>query len=169
LGSRWLEQSFQGERAKAVSNHIFEQLVDSIEDLPSETMAGNYIMSNFRSEFAMTILTASAIVGGILIGWSFVARGGISFPFAGLALVRSDGRKAARWQCAIRAIVIWVPPLVLLSLCICVRAWSPQLLLLHNSLWFSAVLWLVGYAVIGILYPGRGPQDRLSGVWVVPR
>ncbi len=123
----------------------------------------------FRKELLGSFIFTAGIVGGMLVGWSLLTRGGLSFALAGLVLVRSDGRRAARWQCAVRAMMIWAPPLILMCLCVVVKAWSPEWVFLHNALWFAALLWLVGYAVIGVLKPGRGPQDRLSGVWVVPR
>ena len=33
--------------------------------------------------------------------WAFLWRGGLSYRWTGLSLVRADGRKAARWQCAL--------------------------------------------------------------------
>jgi hypothetical protein len=169
LGARFVEQTFSGEQIEAESKRIFDILIENIEDRPSEPFSGMTVQSEFRSRWAVFVGILAAITGGGLVFWAIATRGGISLPFAGLALVRADGRKAARWQCGVRAIVIWGPPLALLCLSAATKAWLPHLLFLHNSLWFAAVLWLVGYGVIGIINPGRGPQDRLSGVWVVPR
>jgi hypothetical protein len=43
------------------------------------------------------------------IAWAFAFRGGYLFWRGGVHLRRADGRKAARWQCALRAMVIWGP------------------------------------------------------------
>src|SRR5262249_36298102 len=39
--------------------------------------------------------------------WAFAFRGGIVWYRGGLALVRRDGRPAARWQCALRILLVW--------------------------------------------------------------
>lgn len=169
LGARMSDRTFSDQGAIRVSSKVFNIIANNIEDQPAEAISGLDIQENFRTAFALVLFTAAGAIGLTLVVWSYLTRGGLSLAFAGLALVRADGRRAARWQCAIRAMVIWLPPLVLLCLCLAVKTWSPQWLVLHNVLWFSAVFWLVGYGVIGILYPGRGPQDRVAGVWVVPR
>jgi eukaryotic-like serine/threonine-protein kinase len=55
--------------------------------------------------------------------WAFVARGGFSYRIAGLALVRRDGRPAARWQCARRALLVWLPVTALLIASVWLDAW----------------------------------------------
>src|SRR5947207_11609748 len=48
--------------------------------------------------------------------WAFLARGGLTFRLAGIALLRSNGRKALRVQCAWRALLVWLPVTALLVL-----------------------------------------------------
>jgi uncharacterized RDD family membrane protein YckC len=104
-----------------------------------------------------------------VIVWSILLRDGLALWFAGLVLVRADGRKAARWQSTLRAAVVWLPPLILLCLCVAVKTWWPERIMLHNSLWLGAVMLLMSYGVNGVLRPGRGWHDRIAGVYVVPR
>ncbi len=153
---------------RMAADHIDRLATTKPEDLPSPIHRTNWARA-FRNDLMEAFVFLSFVVAIMLVAWSLLTRGGMSFALAGLALVRTDGRRAARWQCALRAMLIWVPPLLFMCLCVAVKNWSPQWVFVHNALWFAALLWLVSYAVIGILRPGRGPQDRLSGVWVVPR
>jgi len=56
-----------------------------------------------------------------------------------------------------------------LCLCVAVKTWWPHRVLLHNSLWLAAVMLLMSYGINGVLRPGRGWHDRITGVYVVPR
>jgi uncharacterized RDD family membrane protein YckC len=111
--------------------------------------------------------------------WAFLARGGISYRLAGIALVRDDGRPASRLQCAWRALLVWAPPtaLLLLSLWLEERYWtlwqpdaSPSWLLsLASAVWYKALLLLACYVLLALWRPARTLHDRLSGVYLVPR
>src|SRR5262249_14283244 len=46
--------------------------------------------------------------------WAFLTRGGLSRRITGLQLVQADGRRAAHWRCAARALLVWVPLALLL-------------------------------------------------------
>src|SRR5262249_43688665 len=112
------------------------------------------------------------------VAWAFLTRGGLTFPLSGLALVRADGRPAARWQCAWRALLVWAPVLALLSLAYCLGLQFP------DSLEQDALSW-GGRAIVGVvlpagglllvaplpaaLWPGRSAHARLAGTYVVPR
>jgi hypothetical protein len=100
--------------------------------------------------------------------WSFAFRGGFAFWRVGLHLCRADGRKAARWQCAGRVLLVWVPVVGLLSLTIVVALVAPQFPWLCFLLWFIAVLLLPLWVVLALLNPARGPHDRLMGTYLVP-
>jgi eukaryotic-like serine/threonine-protein kinase len=111
--------------------------------------------------------------------WAFLWRGGLSLRWLGLALARSDGRKAARWQCAWRGLVVWTPitALWIASLWLDIWSWSAWRAGQANTLlqWLSSGCWWAGvallpvYAVLAIIYPRRSLHDWLSGTYVVPR
>jgi eukaryotic-like serine/threonine-protein kinase len=100
--------------------------------------------------------------------WAFVARGGLSLPLAGIALVRNDGRKASRLACGWRAFLIWAAPTLLLASSRYVRESFPEAPGLSLGLWFGALLLLLGYLALALLFRNRGPQDRLAGTLLVP-
>jgi hypothetical protein len=111
--------------------------------------------------------------------WAFAARGGISYLIAGLALVRRDGRPAARWQCAWRALVVWLPVTALFIMSLWLNAWywmawqpdDPRwwMLVLSRLGWWGGFGLLATFIVLALRSPGRAPNDRVAGTFVVPR
>jgi hypothetical protein len=113
------------------------------------------------------------------IAWAFLTRGGLSYRFAGIALVGANGRPASRWRCAWRSLLVWLPIAVLLIL----STWLDYCYvatLLHGEprRWWSAAAQLCWYAALAVvlLYvgsalwrPTRTLHDYLSGVYLVPR
>jgi hypothetical protein len=110
--------------------------------------------------------------------WAYLARGGISYRLAGIALVRGNGRPATRLQCAWRVFLVWAPltGLLVLSFWLEERYWSlwrpdssPRWLLsLASAVWSAALLLLAGYVLLALWRPARTLHDRLSGVYLVP-
>jgi hypothetical protein len=112
--------------------------------------------------------------------WALLLRGGVSFRVLGIALVRRDGRKAGRWQCAWRALLVWAPVTALLAASVELERlywWGEGsgpvrdavLLSLSNGAWWSAVGLLAAYLVLAIWLPQRSLHDRLAGTYLVPR
>jgi tRNA A-37 threonylcarbamoyl transferase component Bud32 len=103
--------------------------------------------------------------------WAALTRGGLAQRIAGVALVQADGRRAARWRCGWRALLVWAPlaALLLLSLSLApghavglgrAPAWLT---------WWLALALLPLYAWVALRWPNRGPHDRLAGTYLVPR
>jgi hypothetical protein len=111
--------------------------------------------------------------------WAFVVRGGLSFRLLGLSLVRGDGRPAARWQCAWRALLVWTPVTALLigTVWLEQQYWVSRvagtpwngLLWLAQLTGGSAWVLLLAYIGLALWHPARGPHDRLAGTYLVPR
>jgi hypothetical protein len=97
-----------------------------------------------------------------------VFRGGPSMLLAGIAIVRGDGRPAFRLQCALRAVLVWLPVFALLFAAALVQTYAPQLAYLAAALWVLALALLPVFAVVALRYPARPPQDRLTGTHLVP-
>ncbi len=127
-----------------------------------------------------SFLLAALITWPVLwVIWAFLARGGLSYRLAGIALVRGDGRPPSRLQCAWRAFLVWAPltGLLVLSFWLEERYWSfwqPEsslrwLLALASAVWYAALLLLAGYVLLALWRPARTLHDRLSGVFLVPR
>ena len=121
------------------------------------------------------------VMAMIWVLWAFITRGGLSFRFSGIDLVRSDGRRAARWQCLVRALLFWVP----LHFCIVTSAWLDMNFWLHwsqtsepSQTWMPITAWalsllagglLIAYFARALWNPNRSLHDRLAGTWLVPR
>jgi hypothetical protein len=111
--------------------------------------------------------------------WSLVWRGGLSLRWLGLSLARSDGRRAARWQCALRDLVVWTPLLALWTASLWLDVWyfvdwTPSEPLwwvpwLSSALWWIGLLLLPLYALLATLYPRRCLHDWVAGTYLVPR
>lgn len=115
----------------------------------------------------------------VWIVWAFMFRGGITFPMLGLTLVRANGRRAWRVQCAWRAMLVWLPFLALLA----ASAWMESDFLasfdgtdsldwmawLSWGLWWLATLLLPAYWLIALWNPERSWHDRLAGTYLVPK
>jgi hypothetical protein len=113
--------------------------------------------------------------------WAFLTRGGFSYPAVGLCLARTDGRRAPRWRCAWRALLVWLPVTALLALSIGLEAvygsiWDPGDPSRWGWMpWVSCLAWWAGwgllplYVVVALWAPARVWHDRLAGTCLVPR
>jgi hypothetical protein len=121
--------------------------------------------------------------------WAGVTRGGFSLPLSGIAVVQADGRKAARWRCVSRALLIWVPFAGLVLASLLLDMWrvgsanalavstvptrsSPELVAAAWAAWLAwwlAVAWLPLHFLLVFRSPAQSWHDRLSGTFLVPR
>ena len=95
-------------------------------------------------------------------------RGGLSMMITGIAVVRSDGRRAFRRQCAFRAALVWLPLAALLLACVWLQVYRYHLAYLYATLWLVAVGLLPIYVLLALRDPSRPPQDRIAGTSLVP-
>lgn len=150
--------------------------------MDAEAVLTRDIRANLHAESMTAMaLAGMAFMPGLWIVWAFLFRGGFGYHLTGMRLVRKDGRKAARWQCAARSFLFWLPVLLLLSGSIGldfwfwsldgphaggVSAWMPQL---STAVWLAGVLLLPCYAVLALRSPTRSLHDRMVGTYLVPR
>jgi hypothetical protein len=107
----------------------------------------------------------------IPLGMVFFAaalRGGVSMMLAGVAIVRADGQRAFRRQCALRATIVWLPVVGLLFAATLLQLYAPRHVYLAAGLFLSALALLPIYAVVALKFPARPPQDRFVGTYLVP-
>jgi hypothetical protein len=100
--------------------------------------------------------------------WSFAFRGGIVWYRGGLALVRRDGRRVARWQCALRTLLVWLPIGALLGAAVALARFSPEVPVLYFGAYGLACGLVVLFTFLAIWSPTRAPHDRLVGTYIVP-
>jgi hypothetical protein len=120
---------------------------------------------------------AIALLGGGLL---FVAVpsliGALAFRGAlvrmlGLELVTSDGRPASRLRVLGRATLAWLPVLVAPVVVLAAESMGVRAPAGGPWVWTMSVavpVTLAG-AVVALIRPERGLQDRLAGTWIVPR
>jgi uncharacterized RDD family membrane protein YckC len=115
---------------------------------------------------AILVFTGMYVVAGLVaLLIAPIARGGLMLRLLGLELVTADGRRASRLRVLWRAAVAWTP------------AWLPiaaQAAIgneMRRMVWFCVVCLVLAAAgaIVAVLRPSRGLQDRLAGTWIVPR
>jgi hypothetical protein len=126
----------------------------------------------------LTALTTGAI-GFLLAGWAFLSRGGLSYRWARIALVRFDGRPARRLQCLLRSLLVWAPFVVLVTVSAAVEVlyWSSVtlqsssdwLLWTARFLWFCGIAWPPLQTVLAVWRPSQTQLDRACRLHLVPR
>jgi serine/threonine protein kinase len=121
------------------------------------------------SEGPTILLTMVALVFGIWIVWAALTRGGLSFRLVGLGLVGPDGRPAGRLRSLWRALLVWGPPAAPLMGAARVLETVPGEDWLAWLLFALAGLVLLTYVPIALMWPDRGPHDRLAGTRITPR
>jgi serine/threonine protein kinase len=136
-------------------------------------------MKEFRETIRGPFLWVLLIWPALWVIAAFVGRGGLTYLLTRLCLMNARGEPAARFRCAWRAALVWIPiaGLLMLSLVLDARYWSTWqpgasetlLLALANAVWYLAVGLLPIYAALALWSPIRGPHDRLSGTYLVPR
>jgi hypothetical protein len=101
--------------------------------------------------------------------WAFLARGGVSYSLTGIRVVRADGRKASRLRCAWRALLVWLPITLLLTLSDWVGGDGPYADAWRWGGWGAAITLLAAYVGLALVLPSRSVQDRLAGTYLVPK
>jgi hypothetical protein len=110
---------------------------------------------------------------------AFLFRGGLSYWMLGLLLVCPEGRRAGRFRCTWRALLVWGPWTALLAAALGLDMWHWYFSQAHHpqpwAFWLSELLhWvslglLLTYPVLLICLPWRSLHDRLAGTYLVPR
>jgi hypothetical protein len=118
---------------------------------------------------------APLVLIGASLAWAFLLRGGPSFPMAGLALVRSDGRRAARWQAAWRSALVWAQWVIPTTAFTVTRWWmagrpagKSPLDFQGETEWQLCLILFLVWALLTAWLPRRPIHDRLAGTYVVP-
>jgi serine/threonine protein kinase len=121
----------------------------------------------FQTKSTLLGMTAIGLViyvslPALLAGLLF--RGGLAQRIAGVAFVRRDGALASRLRVFWRALLAWCPLVVALF----IAPFHPRWLgpIDPSAFAVSLVLFM---ALLSLLLPERGLQDRLAGTWPVPR
>jgi hypothetical protein len=100
--------------------------------------------------------------------WAIVTHGGLSMTLAGLILAHRDGHQASRLACGVRAILVWAPLTLLLAGSRHLQETTTNADWLSWGLWIGGLALVLAYAVLALLFPARGPHDRLAGTVLVP-
>ncbi len=107
-----------------------------------------------------------------LLLWPLFAglfRGGLNLFVVGLRLVNNqNGKPAARWRCALRCLLVWLPFVALMTTTLWVQLYFPYAVAWRTVFFFSSVLWLFAMIFIALKVPARGPHDKLLNTTLMP-
>jgi len=130
---------------------------------------------NSYNSYALPAIGAALIWPLLWVCWAFVTRGGLSYSIMGIALVDSTGRRALRWRCGLRALIVWSPIMLLIFS----TYWWPSWLDLPQSLaafrfcclscWAIIAALLALFVLRAVTSSKRLLHDRLAGVYLVPQ
>jgi len=179
------------ERLRFLAQHPGRHFPEVDTDIPSWAPDAARHLHEWQDKFASQldnpeenwqVFASLAAWPLVWIVWAFLWRGGLCFRLAGIALVQGDGRRAARWRCAWRALLVWLPPLLLLVASAALELWRLEALDSAaaglGSPWPARLAWLTWWLAAGLLplyfwlaqrSPGRALHDRLAGTYLVPR
>jgi hypothetical protein len=100
---------------------------------------------------------------------AYALRGGLSFSLAGIAVVRRDGRRAARFRCIWRALLAWGVVVLLVGLTTVGLAVTAEWLWLGLGLVGMALVIFARYLFLILNNPARAPHDVVAETYLVPR
>jgi hypothetical protein len=157
------------------------------KSLPLESWTGQMpeqvnaesVVESFDEALRFAVLVALAVWPALWVLSAFIFRGGLALRIMEVSLVRRDGRRAGRFRCALRSILVWAPPTLLLFVAVLLDGWYWSTAQtgsghvwanwLAEGLRWTCLLLLATYPVLAIRSPVRGLQDRLAGTYLVPR
>jgi uncharacterized RDD family membrane protein YckC len=132
--------------------------------IPARELAGGIaIMLGTLVAFALTLSLVCSLISSISIP------GGVVMRMLGLAVITRNGMEITRWRSLFRALVAWAPAILWMTFLMTsprIQGWVPA----PPSL--APTLVLLGILMIGAIWTiarVRGPADRISGTWIVPR
>jgi hypothetical protein len=157
-------------RDRTWTRNLDENLVDLPASVAEELLGHLWIPLGVVGFWPLLWIVGSAIF-----------RGGPSLRLSRIQLVQADGQPAARWRCALRTLLVWLPIYLLLVLSLTldlwrlVACWADPDLQLGAAAWMSWLCWwlaaglLAFYPWVALSWPDRGPHDLLAGTWLMPR
>jgi uncharacterized RDD family membrane protein YckC len=111
-----------------------------------------------------TMLIAVALAGLVT---ALATRGAI-LRLLGFEIVTTEGHRARRWRVLARAGIAWAPVLVPLIATGVIEGLGAHLPDMIPVFGVALAVQAAG-AIVAIVQPSRGLQDRLAGTWIVPR
>ncbi len=120
------------------------------------------------SVLALMLFYGTLIVVAVLGLVGAIAVRGVMLRLLGFEIVTADGRRASRLRVLGRSAIAWSPvlaPLLASTVLGGIGSGAAGVNVLFSA---TLVVQLAG-AVVAIVQPSRGLQDRLAGTWIVPR
>ena len=161
---------------KTLADHVLRRNVDprSVDAAAARPEVREMFAQGARSELPpipelSVIIFYSTLIAVALAGLvTALATRGAVLRLLGFEIVTTEGRGARRWRVLARAAIAWSPilaPLLVTGVIEGVGAHLPNMIPVFGA---GLAVQLAG-AIVAIVQPARGLQDRLAGTWIVPR
>lgn len=148
------------ERSRRAIRKYLDQMQTKVEKQRIE-MSSNIPGKILTS--AIFVFTMTVVLPGLIAALAF--RGGMLMHFLGLAFVNRYGQPAPRWRVFLRYLVTWCP---VYSAAVYILSVHPGPLEFNRAVWICLGAYLFLTLTV-FINPNRGLQDRLTGIWLVPR
>jgi hypothetical protein len=157
-----------------------EQTRDSMSQVGDDLLEGPSLLARQTAADALRVLLAFGAWPALWSVWAGLTRGGLTMRLAGITLRDREGRPSARWRCAWRSLLVWLPVVALLLLSFWLdvgrvahgpdesSVWPDVAAWLAWWAWWQALLLLPLYLWMSVRWPHRGFHDRLAGTYPVP-
>jgi hypothetical protein len=155
-------------RASAIVAPQIQELADQRADFSENFPAGGEALRGLvGSGFASIPVLVSIVFGLISV---LAVPGGLVTRALRHAVVRRDAREIGRIRSVVRFLIAWSPALAWIA-CVGVPMFGEPRVSPDVAVVVGGVAFLLMAAGAGwtIAVPGRGPHDRITGTWVVPR
>ena len=114
------------------------------------------------------MLFGTLVCEGLLALLAAIAVRGVVLRLLGFEIVTADGRRAGRWRTLGRTVIAWSPLLLLILVQQVLGGRGAGVAEVTTAFGLSVAALSAG-AIVAIVQPSRGLQDRLAGTWIVPR
>ena len=160
-----------------------KELADA-KALVDPTVDGFDIVTNQMGRLAPSMVAMVAMQAGIMtlllafvsLGCALAFRSGLAMLTLGVVAVKRDGSRAGRLRVFWRALVTWSPVLFGLVGFTALGGWlragpavGADIIVVLGAASGLALGLFAALAIVSVLLPKRGLQDRLAGTWLVPR
>jgi len=145
------------------------------------TVGGLDIVANQMGRLSASMVAMQAgivtlLLAFVSLGCALAFRSGLAMLMLGVVAVKRDGSRAGRLRVFWRALVTWSPVLFGLVGFAVLGGWlfadpavGDDIIVVLGVASGLALGLFAALAIVSVLLPKRGLQDRLAGTWLVPR
>lgn len=165
-------QQIAGQRGRVHDVYVIDNYLSELEHPTDDHNDHKNLLGEIDEGLRVVGVVFACVIAQWPLFWfplcAIIFRGGASRWIAGLAFDRRDGRPASVWVCGLRALLAWLPLLLVLWGVLAMQVYLP------TWVYTRSLLWLAGIGLVGLMVffalrrPDQTPLDRLFGLYIVP-